>query len=426
MPAGVALALLLAAAPAPASPDGRLAFGTKSEAAATAVREALDVLVRTRDLAAVETLAQKAVDADRQFALARYLLSVGFRPSSRDAADVQLAKTKELLPEAPDGERRFIETSLSLSWESVEAWRKLAAEFPKEGAVHLGLAEAWLSSYQRRRPRQESDLDAAREAFESVLSLEPRSAVAHGRLGWVNTIAGEHPHALEHYLEGRGLLGAAAGCHSVISNIGLAVAHLYVGQYKEAQILARQCRDEYDESEGVGAPAWNLVGRILLETGDAEGGLAAYEQGRAWIERTSWSEDEQTQRQVWLGRYHHGRGRSLARLGKQVEAWAEVETVKKMIDGGGEDGRRYLPAWHYLAGYVKLEAGDAESAIQHLEQAETDRDAFRTLLLARAHLKLGHKDEARRLYRAIADDRTHRIELALSYFEAKESLKRLE
>ena len=40
-----------------------------------------------------------------------------------------------------------------------------------------------------------------------------------------------------------------------------------------------------------------------------------------------------------------------------------------MIDDGGEAGKQYLPAWHYLAGYLKLEAGDYAAAVSELKQA---------------------------------------------------------
>ena len=54
-------------------------------------------------------------------------------------------------------------------------------------------------------------------------------------------------------------------------------------------------------------------------------------------------------------------------MGKREEAWAEAEKVKKMIDDGGEAGKQYLPAYHNLAGYLKLEAGDAKAAVQELQ-----------------------------------------------------------
>ena len=92
-----------------------------------------------------------------------------------------------------------------------------------------------------------------------------------------------------------------------------------------------------------------------------------------------------------------------------------------MIDEGGEPAKQYLPAWHYLAGYLKLEAGDYQTAIAELEQADPD-DPFHQLLLARAYEKTGAKQNALKTYRRIVDSRRNGIERALAYPEAKGKL----
>ena len=121
--------------------------------------------------------------------------------------------------------------------------------------------------------------------------------------------------------------------------------------------------------------------------------MKAYEEG---FKSVPGSTIEENDKKVWLGRLHHGKGRTLARMGKHEEAWKEAETIKKMIDEGGEEGKQYVPAYHYMAGYLKLEAGDAAAAVEHLKQAEPDGDPFRKLLLARAYEKAGDKAAPRR------------------------------
>ena len=108
-------------------------------------------------------------------------------------------------------------------------------------------------------------------------------------------------------------------------------------------------------------------------------------------------------------------------MGKHEEAWTEALEVKKMIDDGGEAGKQYVPAWHYLAGYLKLEAGDPAAAIAELTQIEP-RDPFQELLLARAYEKKGARAEAQKAYRAVVDSRQNNIERALAYPEAKKKL----
>jgi hypothetical protein len=108
-------------------------------------------------------------------------------------------------------------------------------------------------------------------------------------------------------------------------------------------------------------------------------------------------------------------------MGKHEEAWTRALEVKKMIDDGGEAGKQYLPAWHYLAGYLKLEAGDPAAAIAELMQIE-QRDPFQELLLARAHEKKGARADAQKAYQAVVDSRQNNIERALAYPEAKKKL----
>ena len=89
-----------------------------------------------------------------------------------------------------------------------------------------------------------------------------------------------------------------------------------------------------------------------------------------------------------------------------------------MIEDGGKEGEQYWPAYHYLAGYLKLESGDSKAAVEHLKQSNLD-DPFHKLLLARASLKVGDKAQALKLSEEIVKFSTNNIERALSYPEAK-------
>jgi tetratricopeptide (TPR) repeat protein len=123
-----------------------------------------------------------------------------------------------------------------------------------------------------------------------------------------------------------------------------------------------------------------------------------------------------------MGRMHHGIGRSLAKMGKHEDAWKEAELIKKMIEDGGEAGKQFWPAYHYMAGYLKLEAGDHKAAVEHLKQAN-QTDEFHLLLLARAYEKTGDRENAMKTYKAIVDSRGVNVERALAYPEAKSKLK---
>jgi hypothetical protein len=149
--------------------------------------------------------------------------------------------------------------------------------------------------------------------------------------------------------------------------------------------------------------------------------MKCYRKGYESVPGSNLPED---QKKTWLGRMHHGTARTLAKMGKPAEAWTEVETIKRMIVEGGEAGRQYWPAYHYVAGYAKLEAGDAAEALAHFLQADPN-DPFQTLLLARAYERQGRKDEAKKAYQKIVDSQWPGIERPLAYPEARKKLQSL-
>jgi tetratricopeptide (TPR) repeat protein len=111
-------------------------------------------------------------------------------------------------------------------------------------------------------------------------------------------------------------------------------------------------------------------------------------------------------------------------MGKHQEAWTEAENVRKMIEEGGEAAAQYLPAYHYLAGYLKLERGEIEEAVEHLEKSNP-QDPFHRLLLARAYERKGEKETARKTYEEVVASTANGIERALAYPEAKRKLATL-
>jgi hypothetical protein len=68
--------------------------------------------------------------------------------------------------------------------------------------------------------------------------------------------------------------------------------------------------------------------------------MKAYEKGYESVPGSTLPED---QKQVWLGRLSHGKARTLAKMGRHEQAWAEAEKVKTMIESGGEPGKQYWP-----------------------------------------------------------------------------------
>jgi hypothetical protein len=121
----------------------------------------------------------------------------------------------------------------------------------------------------------------------------------------------------------------------------------------------------------------------------------------------------------------HGKCRTLAKVGRHPEAWAEAEKIKAMIENGGEPAKQYWPAYHYLAGYLLLEKAEPQPAVEHLKQANVAGDPFHALLLARAYEKTGDKENARKTYESVVASKNNGLERALAYGEAKRKLQSL-
>jgi tetratricopeptide (TPR) repeat protein len=360
-------------------------------------------------------IAQKIVAADPQFAMGTYYLSAVTTPPDNEK---HLARAVELSKQASDGERRFIE-AMNVARanqganvkDAIPALEKLGADYPGERLVQVILGQVY---------QGQNEPDKARAAFERAREIGPPSARVQAFLANDDLLKGDYDKARKTFLEVEKTLPKGAAPFAV--RYGLAFSYLYQGQVDPALDALKTYLAEYkDSGSAQGFPEvfiWNSIARINLENGRLDAAMQAYENGYKSVPGSSLPED---QKQVWLGRLQHGRCRTLAKMGKHEEAWAEAQKIKKMIDDGGEPAKQYVPAWHYLAGYLKLEAGDYKTAVAELQQANPD-DPFHQLLLARAYEKTGAKDDARKTYAKVVESRNNGLERALAYPEAKKKL----
>ncbi len=359
--------------------------------------------------------AQKIVAADPAFAMGVYYLSAVTPPP---ANETHLAKAVELAPQASDGERRFIEAMKiaranqgASVQDAIPLLEKLGADYPGERLVQVILGQVY---------QGQSQPEKARAAFERAREIGPESARVRAFLANDDLLKGNYAKARAAFLDVEKSLSKGSAPFAV--RYGLAFSYLYEGQVDPAIESLKTYLAEYKDSGAAqGFPEvfiWNSIARINLENGRLDAAMKAYEKGYESVPGSSLPDD---QKQLWFGRLQHGRCRALAKLGKHEEARSEAQKIKKMIDDGGEPAKQYVPAWHYLAGYLKLEAGDYMAAIEELKQADAN-DPFQQLLLARAYEKSGAKEEARKTYAKVVDSRQNGIERALAYPEAKKKL----
>ncbi len=404
-------AALVAGTGAGAEQERALPLGTRSDEAKRLLREVQARIENFQFGAPTVEVARSLVAADPQFALGTYYLSAVSQAPENEA---HLAQAVKLAQKAADGERRFIETMALARADNganfkdgIPALQALSKEYPGERMLFVILGQMYQNA---RRPAD------ARRAFERAQAIAPSNRV-RAFLAGDDVLAGR-------YAQARATLRAVeqavpADATPFAVHYGIAFSFLYEGQVDAAldtlHGFIKRYRDVGASQNFPEVFLWNSIGRVNLEHGRLEAAMAAYEKGYESVPGSSLPED---QKKTWLGRLHHGKCRVLAKMGRHAEAWREAETVRVMIEAGGSEGKQYLPAYHYLAGYVLLEKGDARAALEHLRQANPD-DPFHQLLLARAYERTGDAARAKQTYTAVAASGVNNLERALAYPEAK-------
>lgn len=358
-------------------------------------------------------LAKKSVDADPNFAFGYYLL--GTTAATPEDVKKYSDKAAELAKTASDGERRYIEavllTRAQKPAEALTMFLDLAKQYPDDRMVQMLLGQVYTNL---------GKLDEAKASFEKALKLDGSTPRVYTFLGNTELLKGNYAKARE--LFNSSLAKQVKGSAPFGPNYGLAFAYIYQGDIKSAVKTLESYAADYQTSTQQQIPAvfiWNSIARLHLEYGKAEDAMKAYEKGYDTIPGSNLDE---MQKKIWLGRLHHGQARTLAKMGKREEAWKEADVIKKMIEDGGKDGEQFWPAYHYLAGYLKLEAGDYAKAVEELKQTDLT-DPFHKLLLARAYEKSGDGASAQKMYKEITEFNQLTLERALSYPEAKKKLK---
>ena len=412
---GFAAALAAGAAAEPAATARRFEWTTGSAEAKQRLAEIQQRIESFQFGAETIEAARKLVAADPEFAMGVYYLSAVTPPPENEA---QLENAVALSKKASDGERRFIDAMVvaranqgATFQDAIPALEKLAADYPGERLVQVILGQIYQGAGQGEK---------ARVAYQRADEIGPPSPRVRAFLANEDLVRGDYEKARRTFLDVEKSLPKGSAPFAV--RYGLAFSYLYEGQVDPAIEALRTYLAEYKDSGAAqGFPEvfiWNSIARIELENGRLDEAMKAYEKGFESVPGSSLPED---QKQLWRGRLLHGRCRVLAKMGKHEEAWAEAQKIKKMIDDAGEAGKQYVPAWHYLAGYLKLEAGDHAAAVAELTKVE-QRDPFQELLLARAYEKGGSRDEARKAYQAVVDSRQNGLERALAFAEAKRKL----
>jgi len=412
--AAVALTASVAIYAAPKANGKKIEFTTESKEAKDYVAQIVNRIETFQFGPDLNTLAKKSIEADPKFAFGYYLVAT--TAPTPDEAKQFNEKAVELSKSASEGERRYIEavllTRAQKTNEALPIFLDLAKQYPEDRMVQMLLGQVYTAL---------GKADESNAAFERAIKLDGSTPRVYTFIGNNELLRGNYAKARE--LFNTALAKQVKGSAPFGPNYGLAYAYIYQNDIKSAVKTLEAYAAEYDTStQQQNFPAvfiWNSIARLHLEYGKAEDAMKAYEKGYSTIPGSNLDE---MQKKIWLGRLHHGKARTLAKMGKKEEAWKEAELIKKMIEEGGKDGEQFLPAYHYLAGYLKLESGDYAKAVEELKQTDLT-DPFHKLLLARAYDKAGDSANAQKLYKEITEFNQLTLERALAYPEAKKKLK---
>jgi len=391
--------------------DHKFTFTTKSPEAKSYLEQANEKIDNQQIPQARELIA-KALAADSTFAMAHYV--AGSIAQSPEMRNKHFAKAAALAANASEAERLFIEGNAASRandhLKAVEIFTKLSALLPEERRVFYSLAQAQLAAM---KPAE------ALASLQTVSKLDPNYAQAYNMRGNIYLAKGDYAAARKSFDEA--LRRMPKERNNVGVYFGISTSFVSEGQPDSALKVLDRCLDDFKVHSPQGTPVfvWNRKARINLENGRFDEAMKCYEAGYALVPGSNLPPD---QKQLWHGRLYHGRGRTLAKMGKYAEAWAYADTIKMMIESNGAAGAEYWPSYYYLAGYIKLESGEFHEALKHLQQADQD-DYFIKFLLARAYEGAGEKDRARTTLEEIVNTPEPDFERALIYNDAARKLK---
>jgi tetratricopeptide (TPR) repeat protein len=321
----VAIILLLTGLPAYAQQtvSKKFVYTTKSQEAGNSVEQAIKMIESFHPAPDILPLAQKAVNADPDFAFAHYLVATFTAPTPPGTTPPQPANTPkahmdralELSQRASEGERRYIEAvALVRAQKPAEALpllRQLAQAYPEERLVRMMLGQVLFNR---------GELDEARTNFERAAALDNSTPRVYNLLGNYHLLQGDYAKAREMYRHA--LKRTVKGTAPFGPNFGLTYAHVYEGNIPEALKVLTSFQEQYARTSGAAEfpPVfiWNAIARLHLENGQPTEALKFYERGYQTVPGSKLPAEEKL---IWQGRLHHGRH------GESAEKLQELKSV---------------------------------------------------------------------------------------------------
>lgn len=388
-------------------------------AAAAADREAALAAFDRGDLDA----ARAALRADE--GQTAFYLALASQGDERNAA---LARARALA----DGQGGWLEPALrAVAAADEERFADAAAAYREATAAAPNDARLW--KFLGDALQRGDNAAEARAAYERAVALAPAYAPALLELGRLRLDAGEFGqafNAFNHAIDAQG--------RPVAGLIGKATASLYLGDRQGAaetleravqlappgmdryralmgivyvRTLERRLPEGLDKAEqavamwtelgraDMAAAAANATGRVLLETGDPDGGERWYDRAAQIVAASSMPAAERT---IWKVRELHGKARCAAARRERERADDLAIQALQLMDTDRANADHYAWIGPYLTGYLRYWDRDYAAALDSLLASDTKRPYIQ-LLVGDCYARRRNRDEARTWYqRALA------------------------
>jgi len=253
------------------------------------------------------------------------------------------------------------------------------------------------------------------EHYEKALALDPDFRTA--RVGIGNNLV-----FLERTEEAQAMFqelydSAGGNGERMSALIWLAAAQLHQEDHERALAeldRAYELANQTDDAAALAA-VLDLMGDVLLESGNADAALSRYTESAAILEDSDLP--HATKQAARSNIVYHQTRIAIAR-GEFSTARSKLAEFRRSLRDGTADAK---DRFNEMSGLIALAEGDREKAVLQLERA-SQRDPRISYSLALAYRDLGRDDEARRSCRHAADFNEPAIEFAFVRAKARRLL----
>ena len=315
--------------------------------------------------------------------------------NDNEGARASFARALELEPESPGAlygvANNYLFGEPRDFGKAFEYAQKMLAAFPDEAKGFELVGDI---------KRAQNDLEGARQAYNQAAEVDPTLAVAQHKKGHVNSFLGDIEEARASYDAG---VAAAAPENKA----GYAVYKTFTGLHAgNIEAALDEMEALAGDMEGMGTPADQLKGLQSFAfdshaTAAMHAGLfdrAAMSVAKGNELRMAIAEDVGTEDATRLQEVacHQWDGLLAGYQGNPAKAAEHAEAMAALV--ADDANPRKMEGYHYVLGMAALNAGDSETAAEHLRQANHANNMYIRYRLAEAEEALGNGEEAMKLF----------------------------